>query len=321
MPEQPISDNGNPAGNPAGFHAENNQQNQGNASKPDRKTEQEPNEAQPSRSDTGSVFNAKQAAVYLKKDEKTIRNWITSGRIHAEKQNGSWQITKAELDSVFVDEQRKQERKTEREKKSETPTVEAQNLAPDHKTERKTEQENTAPPEVRPDSAGGVGESALVQQLKTHITGQDRRLEEKDMRLAELKAGYERQVNEKDERLNEKDDRVNELKGDREQDRQMYTKLMNNAQELIHSLQSQVAQLEAPKPSPRSTVEAVDADFTEEQGSVEQGRSGPKNDPLNSDSSNSVPSVQSSPDPGEETKEPETPEQEKQAPRRRWWRW
>jgi len=49
--------------------------------------------------------------------------------------------------------------------------------------------------------------------------------------------------------------------------------------------------------------------FTEEQGTGEQERPRSKNDPLNSDSSYPVPSVQSSPAAAEETKEPETPEQ------------
>lgn len=300
MLEQPIPDNGQSVGNPAEVRSENIQKNQDFAGEIDQKTEQNTDGLQNSGSNVRSVFNAKQAATYLNRDEKTIRNWIASGRIHAEKVNGNWQITKAELDAAFVAEQRKREQETEREKthvRSDTRSSKTQERSEkteqaDSGTERKTEQENSTPIEARSDSADSAGESPLVQQLKFHITGQDRRLEEKDMRLAEMKSGYERQLNEKDERLNEKDDRINDLKSDREQDRQMYTKLMNNAQELIHSLQTQVAQLEAPKQPVISSAEAVDGDYQESGG-------------------REVPAEQ----------EAEQGTEEQEQPRRRWWKW
>ena len=52
------------------------------------------------RSNARSVYNAKQAAQYVHKDEKTVRNWIRTGRIHAEKPHGVWEIEKAELDTA-----------------------------------------------------------------------------------------------------------------------------------------------------------------------------------------------------------------------------
>ena len=65
------------------------------------------------RSDARSVYNAKQAAAYVGKDEKTVRNWIRTGRIHAEKPHGKWEIAKAELNAVLADEFKSGDRKAD----------------------------------------------------------------------------------------------------------------------------------------------------------------------------------------------------------------
>jgi len=73
------------------------------------------------------TFNAKQAAAYLKKDEKTIRNWIKSGRLSGQKVGGSWQVTKANLDAAFVEEIRNKGRETEQEKEDVRPLKNLEN--------------------------------------------------------------------------------------------------------------------------------------------------------------------------------------------------
>ena len=303
MQEQPVSDNGTSVGNPTEVRTANTQQNQGNTPETERKTGQNSDELQDVRSDTrrsisegGSVFNAKQASAYLKKDEKTIRNWISSGRIHAEKVKGSWQITKADLDAAFVTEQQKHERKTEREK---SDVRSSKNLDKQDQTQengQETKQEIPTPTDSRsdatPDPAGEVGERALVQQLKSQIKEHEKLINEKDLRLTESKAAFERQFTEKDQRLNDKDDRINDLKSDREKDKKLYNDLLTNAQLLIQSLQTQVAQLEAPKQPVKASVEAVEGDYQESDDTGAQAKP---------------------------EAEQRTGEQEQERPRRRWW--
>ena len=206
------------------------------------------------------TFNAKQAAAYLKKDEKTIRNWIKSGRLSGQKVGGSWQVTKANLDAAFVEEIRNKGRETEQEKEDVRPLKNLENKKKTDVVEQETEQEKEDPTPVRPDTR--------YSQLEIQIKDQERLLTEKDQRIIEMKSAQEKQLTEKDQRINEKSDRINDLKGDREKDKELYNGLLNNAQQLIQSLQSQVVQLEAPKQPIKSSVETVEGNFQE---SVDRG--------------------------------------------------
>ena len=263
MLEQPISDTGQSAGNPVEVRSENPQQNQGKADETDRKTEQESEEPQDSRSDTRSFLNAKQAAAYLNRDEKTIRNWISLGRISAEKVKGSWQIPKAELDAVLVKALRGKERETKQEQGSVRSSENAENKSPREPAEQETERETETPMDTRSD--------ARFEAWEQRVKEQDRVIAEKDSRLTDLKSMHEKQLTEKDQRINEKNDRINDLKADREKDRELYGDMLKSARQLIQSLQSQVVQLEAPKQAARSNFEAVEVDSEPKQEEAEQG--------------------------------------------------
>ena len=251
--------NGISDGNQSGVRTENIQQNQ---STPDQ-TERTSDTTENARSDSEQVFNAKGAAAYLNKDEKTIRNRIRDGRIKADKIGGTWKITKAALDEAFVNEHRGRERKTEQEnidaRSTESPEKKVQIQDP----ERETEREITSPSDYRSD--------ARLEALELQNRELERVIVEKDSRITDLKSAHEKQLTEKDQRLNDKTDRINDLKTDREKDRELTKDMLNSANQLIQSLQSQVAQLEAPKRPVSSNFETVEVDADPKQEKPEQG--------------------------------------------------
>ena len=136
------------------------------------------------RSEPEQVFNAKGAAIYLKKDEKTIRNRIRDGRIKADKIGGSWKISKAALDEAFVNEHRSRERKTEQENNMVRSTESPEKKEQTKDSERETEREITSPSDYRSDARLG----ALEQQIKE----QERIITEKDSRITDLKSAHEK---------------------------------------------------------------------------------------------------------------------------------
>jgi excisionase family DNA binding protein len=266
MPEDQIPNNGTPSVNPTEVRSEEPPENKAEPTETERKR----NGNADARSDARS-YTAKLAAQYIEKDEKTIRNWIKSGRIHAEKVRGAWQIPKSELDAALVNEVRAKDRKAEQEqgsaRSSESPADKGQSETAEQETERKAE----SPTDTRSD----VRYEAIEGQIKE----QERIITEKDLRIADLKSAHEKQLTEKDQRLNDKTDRINDLRSDREKDRENYRGMIQNAQQLIDSLQSQVIQLEAPKPSVSSDFEAVEVESEPAQEEPEQGNEEPKKRP------------------------------------------
>jgi chromosome segregation ATPase len=113
--------------------------------------------------------------------------------------------------------------------------------------------------------------SAPIGALEQQVKEQERIIEEKDSRITDLKSGHEKQITEKDNRLNDRTDRINDLKADREKDRENYMGMIQNAQQLIQSLQTQVDQIEAPKQPVSSNFEAVEVDPEPKQEESEQG--------------------------------------------------
>ena len=262
MLEEPKPNNKMPGGNQTDVRLEETPENKADSAETERKTETPTD----TRSDARSTYTAKRAARYVAKDEKTIRNWIKSGRIHAEKVRGAWHIPKAELDAALVDAVRAKDRTTEQEQGSVRSSVDPANKIPHKQVEQEAERTTETPTDFRSDFR--------YEALESRVQEQERIIVEKDSRHAEFKATHEKQLTEKDQRLNEKDDRINDLKGDREKDRDLYGDMLKHAQQLIQTLQSQVAQLEAPKRPVTPGPEIVDGDVKEsgnpEQGSEEQ---------------------------------------------------
>lgn len=258
MPEEQTPNNKTPGGNQTDVRLEETPENRADSAETERQTET-PTDF---RSDARSIYNAKQAALYVRKDEKTVRNWILSGSISAEKVKGRWQIPKAELDAVLVDEARTREPETEQEQGTVRSSVNPKNRSSHEHVEQETERQTASPSDFRSDFR--------YEALESRVQEQERIIVEKDSRHAEFKATHEKQLTEKDQRLNEKDDRINDMKADREKDRELYGDMLKSAQQLIQTLQSQVAQLEAPKQPVTPGPEIVDAGV-KESGNPEQG--------------------------------------------------
>ena len=260
MQEQTKSKNINSDGNQTGGNLEDTSENK----VPTVETEQESDGKNNYRSENSDeVYNAKRAAIYLNRDEKTVRNWIKSGRLSGQKIGGRWQVTKAELDAAFVEDIKIKGRETERGQIDTRSSKNSENKKLTDTAEQETERKNEDPTPTRSDTR--------YQYLEAQIEDKEKLLDEKDQRIDELKSAHEKAITEREKRINDKADRINDLKADRKKDEELYSGLLTNAQQLIQSLQSQVVQLEAPK-QPQSQYQEVEAaGFQEtEQGSDEQ---------------------------------------------------
>ena len=146
MPEDQVPNNETPHGNPTEVRSDESPENKAEPTE----TERTRNANTDARSDVRS-YTVKKAAQYIEKDEKTIRNWIKSGRIRAEKMRGAWQIPKAELDAALVDEVRAKERETEQEQGSVRSSESPANKSQSGPVERKAERETASPTDIRSD--------------------------------------------------------------------------------------------------------------------------------------------------------------------------
>lgn len=221
-------------------------------------------------------FSARQAAELLGKDEKTVRTWLRTGRLRARKEHGAWSIPQAELNAILLAEVRSADRESGRAFPNARPGARSskpqQNQGEPAVAGPGSDRESvraSAPPPHAPSA-----DSALLNQLHAQIADRDRRLEDKDLRIAELKGGFERQLAEKDQRLNEKDQRIADIKEEREKDRRFFDEMFASANRLVQSLEHQVARLEAPRPHSRVSVLEVKPEITPEQGEEEPAAPG-----------------------------------------------
>ena len=183
MQEQAQSKSGNSDGKQAGVDSIKTPENQAQ----NTETEQVSDDKENVRSENSDeIFNAKQAATYLSRDEKTIRNWIKSGRLSGQKVGGSWQVTKANLDAAFVEEVKNKGRETEQENENTRPPKNLENKKQTDVAEQETERENKDPIPARSDTR--------YNQLEIQIKDQERLLNEKDQRIVELKSAQEKQL-------------------------------------------------------------------------------------------------------------------------------
>lgn len=289
FPTQPL-DTGNSAGNSADVRTQSAQQNQPEPLRADRESVRVSAPAENARSaprpssptapssqpapsaplgSEASGFSARQAAEYLGKDEKTVRTWLRTGRLRAGKEHGVWSIPRSALDAILVAEVRSADRESMRLKSDARPAP--RTTKPQRNRSQSPSLEEQADREFArvsaPTGNARSAESALLDQLHAQISDRDRRLEDKDLRIVELKGGFERQLNEKDQRLNEKDQRIADIKEEREKDRKLYRDMLSSAHHIIQTLENQVDRLEAPRPHSRVSVLEVEPENAPEQGS------------------------------------------------------
>ena len=158
------------------------------------------------------------------KDEKTVRNWIRTGRIHAEKPHGKWEIAKAELDAVLADEFKSGDRKAEQEQGSVRSSGNAENKGQPKPSDRKTEREKESPTDTRSDARSEV--------LETQNAEMQHRVEEKNRHISDLKDAHEKQISTMVQRLNEKDTRIKEIREAHQKERETHLALLKVAQDL-----------------------------------------------------------------------------------------
>jgi hypothetical protein len=197
-----------------------------------------------------------------------VRTWLRTGRLRACKEHGTWSIPQAELNAILLAEVRSADRESVRTKSTARPdprTTKPQQNRP-HSPSLEAQVDRASVRVSAPSENARSADSALLDQLHTQIVDRDRRLEDKDLRIAEIKSGFERQLNEKDQRLNEKDQRIADIKEEREKDRRFFNEMFTSANRLIQSLEHQVAQLEAPRPRAQASVLEVAPEPAQEQG-------------------------------------------------------